>query len=609
MKFTLCCSLLVVAAQLQAQNVGIGTNAPVARLHVSDSSVLFSGPNTLADLSGYGPPVQGPGFRMMWVASQGAFRAGYVGGTQWDKSNIGKYSAAFGNGNIASGQSAMAMGTNSSATGFNAMALGNNVLAAGTNAVAFGDGTRASGSTATAMGAATEASGTYSAAFGIATRAVGSASIAAGAFTKANAAYATVVGVYNDTTMAGSLFEVGNGSNDNLRRNAFTVLQNGNVGIGGGGMPTGLLSFTDGLTGNKIVLSGNGTTNHIGIGVQQEQIQLYTASTAGIIAFGSGRSEAFTERVRIANGGSEGMVVKGRLTLQNGTTPINPAFGAGIWLALPDNSNNMGFMGVQNSQNIGFFGGSAGWGLTYNTQNSRVGIGNANPNAPLSFGNSFGKKISLYPGPSGDAGIGVAANRLQIFSDNPNADIALGFDDGGVFVERFAVKPNGAIAANGITGTASQVLVSNGSGAAATWTNLGNVLQTVVNPAIGVTGITVNANPQTIPGSEVTITVGRRTRLLYSAHFRGVGSNCLGCIGGTANIEIKINNNTLAESLIYINAPNGLITFGSVSYASYALDVDAGTYTVQAVGYFQTSGQPMTGLKSIQTSIMAIPIN
>ena len=64
-----------------AQNVGIGTTTPAARLHVSDSSVLFSGTTTAPPVTTtYFPPVQGPGTRMFWYPALGAFGAGYIDG-------------------------------------------------------------------------------------------------------------------------------------------------------------------------------------------------------------------------------------------------------------------------------------------------------------------------------------------------------------------------------------------------------------------------------------------------------------------------------------------------------------------------------------------------
>ncbi|WP_462252185.1 Lcl domain-containing protein [Ferruginibacter sp.] len=106
-------------------------------------------------------------------------------------------------------------------------------------------------------------------------------------------------------------------------------------------------------------------------------------------------------------------------------------------------------------------------------QNGYLGIGNNAPNAPLSFPPALGKKITLYPGATGDVGFGVSGNRLQIYSDNPNADVAIGYDAGGTFNETFAVKPNGALAVNGNTGLPGQALVNNGAGVPQ-WTEINN---------------------------------------------------------------------------------------------------------------------------------------
>ena len=78
-----------------AQNVGIGTITPRARLHVVDSSVVFSAADPLLAVPG-NPPISGAGAHMMWYTGKAAFRTGFVDGTQWDKDNIGHYSFASG---------------------------------------------------------------------------------------------------------------------------------------------------------------------------------------------------------------------------------------------------------------------------------------------------------------------------------------------------------------------------------------------------------------------------------------------------------------------------------------------------------------------------------
>src|SRR4029079_4044087 len=75
-----------------------------------------------------------------------------------------------------------------------------------------------------------------------------------------------------------------------------------------------------------------------------------------------------------------------------------------------------------------------------------VGIGINNPNVPLSFPPFLGKKITLYPGTTGDVGFAVQGNQLQIYCDNasnPNSLVRLGFDYGGIFINVFDVYADG----------------------------------------------------------------------------------------------------------------------------------------------------------------------
>jgi hypothetical protein len=244
----------------------------------------------------------------------------------------------------------------------------------------------------------------------------------------------------------------------------YLMSQNVGIGTTTPGFP---LNFSNTL-GDKISLYGN-TGNHYGFGIQGGLLQMYSDAAAANISFGYGSSAAFTERMQIINSGGDGLSLNGRITLKNGTNPLDINYGSGVWMYKADNSALLGFMGVQNNQNLGFYGGPGGWGFTYDAINSRVGIGNNNPNAPLAFPAALGKKITLYPGATGDVGFAVAGNRLQIYSDNPNADVAIGYDAAGTFIERFAFKPNGALAINGSTGSPGQVLKTNGSGAAVSW--------------------------------------------------------------------------------------------------------------------------------------------
>jgi hypothetical protein len=220
-----------VCAFSQAQNVGIGTTTPLARLHVVDSSVVFSAVG-LALVNPGNPPIQGGGRRMMWFADKAAFRAGYASGTEWDKNHIGKYSFATGYGVTASGDWSFSAGLNSNASAQNSVAIGYSTLSNSNFAIAMGSASFATNDGAVAIGISNAASGKYSLVLGYnnIVKTVGG----------------TVLGQYNDasdnpnlndTSSLDRIFQIGNGYyaeniDEEVRSNAITVLRNGNTGIG-----------------------------------------------------------------------------------------------------------------------------------------------------------------------------------------------------------------------------------------------------------------------------------------------------------------------------------------------------------------------------------------
>jgi len=256
-------TLLVIFACLDSfpQNIGIGTANPVARLHISDSNVVFTGPLNVAVSTNFNPPVQGAGSRMMWYPQKAAFRVGNVDGTHWDKDSIGNFSfasgyktkakgiastamgestIALGRGSTAIGEFAWAKGDYSNAFGYYAYAnglystaIGFATAAMGSSSIAMGGGSSSYGNYAITLGYGNEAWGDYSTSMGLGTKAKGYASSAAGMGTTAKLSSCFVVGRYNDTTAVASLFEVGNGTMENSRSNAMTVYSNGNLWIQG----------------------------------------------------------------------------------------------------------------------------------------------------------------------------------------------------------------------------------------------------------------------------------------------------------------------------------------------------------------------------------------
>ncbi|MEC8666130.1 MAG: hypothetical protein VXY16_11725, partial [Pseudomonadota bacterium] len=83
--------------------------------------------------------LEGPGTRMLWYTSQGAFRVGSVTGSQWNETNIGQNSVAFGIDTISDGTASFVAGDSSQATSSSAIALGSEVEARAPSSIALGN--------------------------------------------------------------------------------------------------------------------------------------------------------------------------------------------------------------------------------------------------------------------------------------------------------------------------------------------------------------------------------------------------------------------------------------------------------------------------------------
>jgi hypothetical protein len=442
-------------------NVGIGTTNPLARLHVTDSAVLFSGPATIPATTPYFPPVSGAGSRMMWYPQKAAFRVGAVDDTQWDKDSTGlysfssgfntksiglfstslgnsttangNYSMSMGNGTTASGYSSTSMGANTTASGFYSTSMGVNTSASGVNSTSMGGNTHASGQNSTSMGFLNYATGNYSTSMGAGTTASGNYSTSMGINTTANGFYSTSMGsgttasgFYSTSmgtgTIASGLYSTSMGAGTTASGQASISMGRDTRAISDYSLVIG--KFNDSSNTNRLFEIGNGT------------------------AIGS-RSNAMT------------VLVNGNIGI--GTTnpgyPLNFPNTLGDKISLYGNSGTHYGFGIQGSllqiysetaaTDIAFgYGSSASFTESMRIKgNGNVGIGNNNPTKPLSFPAALGEKILLYPGGAGEVGIGVYGNELRLHGDNPGAKVSFGTqDNAGVFTENALAQRNGAYA-------------------------------------------------------------------------------------------------------------------------------------------------------------------
>ena len=214
--------------------------------------------------------------------------------------------------------------------------------------------------------------------------------------------------------------------------------------------------------------------------------------------------------------------------------------------------------------------GAQGNNILYlNGSNQSVGIGINTPNAPLGFPATIGKKITLYPGATGDVGFAVGVNRLQIYSDNPNSDVAFGYDAAGTFNEKFAVKSNGALALNGNTGTAGQIIQSNGSGGA-TYDFPVKTYQWGL-PYISDFSSTTETNIFT-----QSFSTQANSTLVISVQV-GIAVYCLACADGNAYALVYIDGSRVGD--MFLNAGANVATSNSLS--NLMVNVGAGDHTIQ----------------------------
>jgi len=192
------------------KKVGIGTDTPLDKFHaaIDKAGFLVTGNYSYSEVLN-----SQLGSSMMFFPSRSAFRAGYSEG-QWSNIKIGEYSAAFGKNTEASGGYSFSAGFNNVASGTQSFVAGVNNIASQATAVVFGQNNKAEGRSSFIMGE----------------------------YLISDSYLQTVFGRYNQKKtspgpdpinyqIGDQLFVIGFGTDDFTRKNAFTVMKSGNIGI------------------------------------------------------------------------------------------------------------------------------------------------------------------------------------------------------------------------------------------------------------------------------------------------------------------------------------------------------------------------------------------
>ena len=173
------------------------------------------------------PPSTGDRIVITYPSEVSSLKA-YTAGTRDSSGSVGPMSFAEGTQTIASGWNSHVEGLLTEASGSNSHSEGAYTEAREEDSHAEGVHSVAKGYASHAEGDSTEASANASHAEGLNTKASGLHSHAGGEGTVAGYSNQTAIGIFNDNKY-NNLFEVGNGTSDSARSNAFEVDSSGNV--------------------------------------------------------------------------------------------------------------------------------------------------------------------------------------------------------------------------------------------------------------------------------------------------------------------------------------------------------------------------------------------
>ena len=294
-------TLIFLTFQVYAQNVGIGTNSPTAKLEIAGGGLLIAGTAGTIDSIGAGT-------RLMWIPEQRAFRAGAVNDTAWDNPSIGLFSFAGGGvDNTASGQSSFIGGGAVNTASHTAAFVGGGGwnTASGPDSFVGGGGFNIAGGLRSFTGGGRSLSALGGLSFvggGFFNTATGTRSFVGGGGGNLASGYSSfvaggenliarsfaevVIGTNNtdytaldtvDFNAGDRLFVIGNGTSVDDRSNAVTVLKNGNVGIAAE-TPAAALHIEEGAL---LAKGSTGTIDSIGAGIRLMWIPEKKAFRAG----------------------------------------------------------------------------------------------------------------------------------------------------------------------------------------------------------------------------------------------------------------------------------------------------------------------------------------
>jgi hypothetical protein len=267
--------------------------------------------------------------------------------------------------------------------------------------------------------------------------------------------------------------------------------------------------------------------------------------------------------------------VNGRMRIRH--TNATP----GIWLNKADNTEGA-FIGMINDSTTGFWGNAVqgNWRMAIDVKNSLVGIGTTDPSAPLSFASATGNKISLWGNAGGGHyGFGIQGSLLQMYTENVNSDIALGYGNSASFTERMRIKGNGNVGIG--TNNPTEIFMVSKSGKGITQQSIDGTTQVGFYTSPGSAFVQTNTNHDL---NFATNNLGAQLTLKTNGNL-GIGVTNPGAkleVAGNASItgDVRINNGqqTVGDVLIATDA-FGWSTWRSPAFGAVKLTIPLQGFT------------------------------
>ncbi|MBL7746417.1 MAG: hypothetical protein JNM19_03265 [Chitinophagaceae bacterium] len=370
------------------------------------------------------------------------------------------------------------------------------------------------------------------------------------------------------------------------------------------------LSFEN-TGGDKISLYRDGNSNYYGLGVGNSTMQLMTPHNTSSIVFGYGRSNNFTENMRLTGTGSLAIGTTSTglagLTVDKKTGATHAVFGSNttgvaIESSFPGIGFNSYFNGNRKTIATGYSGyigvnpSVGGMQLLVSTQSNntdvagiyktaldiksdgKIGIGVSDPAYLLDIGERM--RIRGTPGFTAGIWLNNEANTALASFVGMQADNQVGFFGFGAAGWGFLMNTqNGALSVGGNTGAAGQVLTSNGSGSAPSWQGgVGGGKYFITRPSANSPDLGTSGRVD-VPNMVANFTLTVPSQVIFQYKLSIANRGCVAC-GDRRTFIVLIQNivggtTDIATTTVY--TPNGEIADG-VS-GPIEVNLPAGTYS------------------------------